>query len=73
MGVMKRLYTAKRQGGESTIHKQPAAWLKRATSLQECRDIGRSHALYGFPCTPLGHWSQERKDAYTEGYKQAQR
>lgn len=37
-------------------------------TLEQCRGTGRIHAAYGWACTPWGHWTDEQKEAYREGF-----
>ena len=39
-------------------------------TLDDCRALARTHRAYGWTPRPWGHWSDEQKDAYNEGYKE---
>ncbi len=38
------------------------------TPLEMCRNIGRSHAQYKWSRTPDGHWNEEQRQAYFNGF-----
>lgn len=38
-------------------------------TLESCRRMGSTHAAYGWACSPWGHWPEEMKAAYREGFK----
>lgn len=42
--------------------------LRENPSLEEAAALGRSHSGYGWSCTPWGHWTEEQKAAYTNGW-----
>lgn len=37
-------------------------------TLEDCRQHGRDHRGYGWSRRPWGHWTEEQKKAYEEGY-----
>jgi hypothetical protein len=37
-------------------------------TLDECRELGATHAAYGWSRRPWGHWNDEQKAAYTDGW-----
>jgi hypothetical protein len=38
-------------------------------TLEQAKGTGATHRAYGWANSPPGNWSQEHKDAYTEGYR----
>ena len=38
-------------------------------SLEDCRQMGQTHKSYGWSPRPWGHWCDERKAAYHEGFE----
>lgn len=38
------------------------------TPLEMCRHIGGTHAAYKWSRTPDGHWNEEQRQAYFDGY-----
>lgn len=41
--------------------------------LDACRRMGSTHHAYGWTPCPWGHWSDEQKEAYRDGYYSAKR
>lgn len=44
------------------------AQLQNNPTLEQCRRMGSTHAAYGWSKAPWGHWSEEQKAAYAEGW-----
>jgi len=42
--------------------------LRDEPTLDMCRAHGRTHKAYGWARSPWGHWTDEQKAAYNEGY-----
>lgn len=40
-------------------------------SLEDCRRQGQTHRAYQWGPRPWGHWSEEQKAAYMQGYHSA--
>jgi|GEM_PF-5491824 len=47
--------------------------LIEAPTLESARRMGATHCAYGWACTPWGHWSDDHKAAYREGFEEAMR
>jgi len=42
--------------------------LQENPTLEMCRRQGSTHHAYGWARTPWGHWTDEQKAAYYQGY-----
>jgi hypothetical protein len=44
------------------------AHIRDNPTLDECISTGRTHAAYRWASSPWGHWTDEQKAAYRQGF-----
>lgn len=48
-------------------------YMQGQPELKDCRRMGSTHKAYGWAPSPWGHWTEDRKAAYMEGYRSQQK